>query len=289
MRKRKTRLMFFIFAVVATLFLVGMVVFVWWRENRHGILTVVFLDVGKGDAVYIETPHGKKILIDGGIDASVMKKLGEVMPFYSRSLDMFVLTAPTIDHLGGALTVFERLSITAVLESGADPDNLQYKAFEKEIAQKNIHKIIGRRGINIGLDQDVELSVLWPEEVSSGVKANINDDSLILRLAYGTTSVVFMGNASQKVERALLADAPQGTVLMAGHHGSRVSSSPEWLKAVSPKYAVISVDAKNKYGYPNPQTLEAFRLVGAKVFTTAGQGSVIFKTDGKSFTISQSQ
>ena len=126
--------------------------FIWnaiFVETRNGILTVVFLDAGQGDAIFIEAPNGNQVLIDGGPNKSVLRQLSKVMPFYDRSIDIVIATHPDKDHIGGLPDVLQRYTVDFILESGAKNDTGISRAFESAILQNKIKRIFAKRGMAI--------------------------------------------------------------------------------------------------------------------------------------------
>src|SRR3990167_611806 len=151
-------------------------IFIWTatlRADRHGELTVAFLDVGQGDAIYIEAPNGNQMLIDGGPPSgAVLRALGRVMPFWDRSLDVVLATHPDQDHVGGLPSVLARMRIDNVITSENTSDTGAYGAFEEAIEEESSHRILARRGEKIILDEGVVFEILFPNMNTSGWETN---------------------------------------------------------------------------------------------------------------------
>ncbi|MEK9131774.1 MAG: ComEC/Rec2 family competence protein [Patescibacteria group bacterium] len=256
------------------------------RESREGILTIAVLDVGQGDAIYIEAPNGRQMLIDGGPTRSMLSELSEVMPWYDRSVDVLLVTNPDKDHFGGFIDLLKSYTVDAVFESGTFPGTQVYTELEKTIADTGVKKIVARRGMTIWLDRDVTLSILYPDRDVSGLSSN--DGSIVARLSYGNTSVMLTGDTTSGVEKWLTrldgADL-KSTVLKVGHHGSRTSTSPEFVGFVAPEFAVISDGARNRYGHPHKETLDTLTKFNVPVFRTDLQGTIVMHSDGERVTI----
>lgn len=258
--------------------------FVWyivWRETPRGILTVAFLDVGQGDAIYIEAPNGNQVLVDGGAGRQVLRALGEVMPFYDHSLDVVIATHPDADHIGGLLFVLDRFDVGAVLEPGVQSETNVYQEFERRASDGSHQHFLARRGMRLKLDHNVILDILFPDQDPTGWETN--RASIVARLTYGQESFLLTGDSPIAIERQLLALDPAGlqsTVLKAGHHGSRTSTSPEYAAAVAPDYGIISAGLNNRYGHPNQEVLNILNKLGAKILRTDEQGTIIFHSDG---------
>lgn len=232
-----------------------------WQLHQVG-LEVTFFDVGQGDAAFIETPQNQQILIDGGPDDKVLEKLGKEMPFWDRTLDLVVLTHPDFDHLAGLIEVLKRYQVENILWTGIVCDTGLCQEWQKLIKEEGANVYIAKAGLRIS-----DLEVLFPFESLEGKKAsNNNDTSIVLRLASNKKSFLFAGDISQSIEKKLT--NVDSDVLKIGHHGSKYSSSKEFIKAVSPEVAVISVGKDNKYGHPHQETLDTLNEYGISILRT---------------------
>lgn len=242
-------------------------------------LTVAFLDVGQGDAIYIEAPNGKQVLIDGGPNKSVLRELGKVMPFYDRSIDIVLLTHPDKDHVGGLPAVLQNFSVDMVFEPGVTVDTGVYQAFKDEIEVQSIERHVPFAGSIITLDEGVELEILFPDRDMS--TSDPNTASIIARLVYGESEFLFMGDAPKAIERYVLSRAGdiESDVLKVGHHGSDTSTDSAFVARVNPAIAIISAGKDNRYGHPHEEVLDT--LQRSAVVGTYQQGTIVFKTDGK--------
>src|SRR3989344_1369260 len=183
--------------LLATVF-TGYVVYV----ERPCDLTVSFLDVGQGDAILIETSQHQQILIDGGPGKAVLRELSKEMPFYDRSIDAVIATHSDADHIGGLPDVLSNYNVGFVMESGVGSDSSIYKEFEKIIGEKNIKKILARRGMQIELSDGAYLLILFPDRDMTG--SDTNDASIVAKLVYGNTSFLFTGDSPKKIEDYLI-------------------------------------------------------------------------------------
>ena len=271
-------------AVLATC--VGVIWYAVMHAEAHQDLTVSFFDIGQGDSIFIEAPDGNQILIDGGPSSAVLAKLGKVMPFWDRSLDLVVLTHAHADHVAGLVEVLKRYYIGRILESGEAYSTPEYREWHDLIAQKNIPVTIARAGEEIRAGA-MRLSVLSPFENYSGVSLkNPHDANVSTRLLYGSTSVMLMGDAEKPIEYILVhgyRDMLASDILKVGHHGSKTSTTEDFVRAVAPRYAVISVGRKNRYGHPHQQTLDTLQKLGIRIFHTDLDGDVTFISNGVSF------
>ncbi|MSU55083.1 MAG: MBL fold metallo-hydrolase [Candidatus Taylorbacteria bacterium] len=273
-------------------FLFGITVLIWYavfREDRHGILTIAFLDIGQGDAIFVESPSGNQMLIDGGPPSgALLREIGKMMPFYDHSIDMIMVSNPDKDHLGGFVELLNSYEVNFAVEPGTVGASSEARTLEKEIKDKKVKLYIAKRGEKIMLGGGAYFEVLFPDRDVSGVSTN--DGSIVGRLVYGNTSIMFTGDSPQNVEQYLvLLDGKnlKSDVLKAGHHGSRTSSSEEFVGFVSPSYAVISDKKGNSYGHPHKETLETFDKFGIKVLRTDQVGTVVMKLDGEKIVLQQ--
>lgn len=269
--------------------ILGALAFVIWYavifESREGVL-VTFLDVGQGDAIFIQAPNGNQVLIDAGPGSKVLGELSKVMPFYDRSLDLIIATHPDSDHIGGFLDVLKTYRSGLVMEPGVDSESAFYREFERLLEKNNIKKILARRGMKVMLDDSVYLLVLFPDRNVTGW--DTNDASIVVKLIYGKTSFLLTGDSPQKMENYLVfldGQNLKSDVLKAGHHGSKTSSSESFIKYVSPEYAIISAGKNNRYGHPHKETLDVLEKFKVKILRTDEQGTIKIKSDGKNLQI----
>ena len=232
-------------------------------------LEVKVFDVGQGDAIFVRTPDGHKLLIDGGPDGrAVTTALGAELPFWDRKLDMVLSTHPDDDHLTGLVTVLERYDVGQVVASPISVESSTEDAWRKLIADKGIPYQEATAGEWIDLGRGARLQILGPPaDPLTGTDADTNNNSLVLKLEWGRISFLLTGDIESDGESALLQSGadPQATVLKVAHHGSAYSTGEPLLKAVQPKVAVISV-GENDFGQPAPSTLA--RLDGTILYRT---------------------
>lgn len=261
--------------------------FIWyvvWREDRRGILTLTVLDVGQGDAIFIDAPSGNQMLIDAGPpDDAVVSSLGRGMPFYDRSIDLVALSHPHLDHYGGLPSVFERFRVDGFVTSGTVTDTPDFSQFERVVERASLVPIPLVAGTRIDLGLGAVLEVLAPQIVLPA--ASPHEGMLVMRLVYGDTSVFLTGDMERPLERYLVAgQGKQGlhsNVLKVGHHGSYTSSDELFLAAVDATYGVISVGAHNRYGHPKQVTLDTLERFKLTTYRTDQNGSVRVTSDGR--------
>lgn len=263
------------------------------RIENDTQLEIISLDVGQGDAILIKTPKKQTMLIDGGPNNKVLQKLGRYLTFNNRRIDIILLTHPHSDHVSGLVEVSKRYDIGAIVLNSADIKTDVYYEFLKVIKEKNIPVITAEFGEAIHFDKDLEFDVLAPM-ISNSIVFNkqnegfgssgndINDTSIVGKLMFNDFSMIFMGDATYKIENQLLAYGRnlKSDILKVGHHGSKYSSLLSFLKIVSPKAAIIEVGAKNRYGHPSPAALNRLKIIDANVFRTDLNGDIKIISDG---------
>ncbi len=260
-------------------------VFIWKLNIAEGekTLLVAFLDVGQGDSIFIEAPNGNQMLIDGGSNGKILERLNEEMGFSDRTIDVVLATHPDKDHIGGLVDVLERYEVGTFVENGAKNDTAVYRRLESRVREIAVDREIARRGMVFDLGDGVRFFTLYPFGDVSGFKET-NDGSIVGILQYGNTRFVLTGDASKKVEYQILSkdeDILKSDVLKAGHHGSRTSSSPEFIKSISPEYVVISAGENNSYGHPHKEVVSTFEEANVKIKRTDQAGTVRFISDGE--------
>lgn len=262
---------------------------IWYAvlsEDRNGLLTVSYLNVGEGDAIFIDAPSGREVLIDGGSPGGgVLRRLGSVLPFYDRSIDVVIPTHPDADHIGGLVDVLERYDVGYVLQSDVRGATPLWNTLETTIAadgQKGTKVVTALRGQVVDLGDGAYLEILSPDR--SMPAADTNDGCVVARLVYGKTAFMFPCDAPQGVEKYLVAldgKSLRSDVLKAGHHGSRTSSSIQFVGSVSPQYAVYSRGCDNTYGFPHQETVATFARLNIPTLDTCTDGTITFVSDGK--------
>lgn len=249
---------------------------------------VSFLDVGQGDAIYIEAPNGAQMIIDGGPEGALSGPLSDILPFGDRSINILMVTNPDTDHYAGFLDILRAgYEIGAVIESGTQSTTPTHREFQKLLASAAIPELMARRGMTIDLDVEhgVRFTVLFPDRDVSAWKTN--DGSIQGILSYGATNIYFAGDGTRRTEGLVLSQnatpSLKSDILKVGHHGSTTSSSEELLTAVDPHYAVISVGKGNRYGLPKEAVLSALARRRIETLRTDQLGTVTFVSDGKTF------
>ena len=232
-----------------------------------------------------QTPSGRLVLIDGGDDGQqLFAELGAVMPFWDRHIDRAIVTHPDWDHIGGQIDLPSRFGLDQAIISENVRDHEDSQLWLAALDAENVPVVGLQQGAWLDLGDGVALWALWPprEAFLTGLdEDDKNERSLVLKLVYGSFSVLLTGDAGLPSETRLLREGQPvaAHVLKVGHHGSEYSSSPVFIEAVGPSVAIIQVGAENRYGHPDPEVLEA--LGGRLVLRNDRAGRVHIWSDGR--------
>lgn len=255
----------------------------WLTYNSPKNLEVDFLDVGQGDAILIKTPAGQNILIDGGPDKTVVKRLGENLPWWDKRIDLMILTHPHDDHVTGLVEVLKRYRVKRILYTGATHNAPNYLAWLKTVRDKKVPLTIIDKEQTIALGEEVKLKILYPNQsLLNKTLSDLNDSSIVMQLIYDRNKFLLTGDAGLEVEKILLASGADlsADVLKVGHHGSQYSTSQEFLEKVKPRVAVILVGKDNDFGHPNLRIIKRLERIGARIFRTDEEGTIRVESDG---------
>lgn len=265
-------------------------------DHPHDALLMEAIDVGQGDSLLLITPDGKTMLVDGGgfgggpRQAPQEFDIGEEVVSQAlwargiRHLDVVALTHAHFDHMGGLPAVLRNFHPDEFWV-GNNPRFGAYNALLDEAAALHVRVRSLRAGdaLTLGSAQSqVQINVLAPFKDYQPGPEPTNNDSLVMHVAYGATSVMLEGDAEAPIEEAMLAEPGlQSNLLKVGHHGSITSTRPEFLSRVSPQWAVISCGLHNRYGHPRPEVLEELQAAKVRTFSTDINGITCFRLDGK--------
>lgn len=245
-------------------------------------LKVVFLDIGQGDSIFIESPSGLQMLIDAGQNKKVLEELSKVMSFDDRSIDVVLATHPDADHIGGIPFVFEQFDIDTYISTTNTSETATFKRVEDSVSdEEGVVRLRAKRGMFFDLGAGVIVTVLFPDR--DVANEDSNDSSIIVLLSYGEIEFLLTGDSPQSVENYLVGldgEALEAEILKLGHHGSKTSTSKLFLDAVTPKYAVISAGVDNRYGHPHKEVVDLVAGQDITIRSTAENGAITFLSDG---------
>ncbi|MDW7982484.1 MAG: ComEC/Rec2 family competence protein [Thermomicrobium sp.] len=260
--------------------------------GRHE-LTVAVLDVGQALAVAVVTSDGHALLYDAGNSREDAEQV--ILPFLRRRgferLDVVVLSHPDQDHVGGMPAVLESVEVDLYVDPVLPSTNRSYMETLRLVRDRKIRAVRAEPGRVLELGTAVRVHVLWPARpLLSDPQGEIsdNDNSVVLLVEHGAVRVLLPGDLEDRGETALLAREGAGlraSVLVVGHHGSRTSSSEPFLRAVQPAVAIVSAGRDNPYGHPHRETLQRLRRVGAHIYRTDVDGTVVVRSDGQQFQV----
>lgn len=231
---------------------------------------VTFFDVGQGDGIHIRGLAGFDLVVDGGPSNRFADQLARELPAGDRTIELVVATHPHADHLTGLLAVLDRFAVQRVWESSVVHTSRAFERWQELVRQEEALVERPTAGDAVWFPGG-SLTVLWPSPQAA--IDNLNDASLVLRLDLADGCVLLTGDISETVERQLPTDQIRCEVVKVGHHGSATSSSEEFLRAVSPQLAIISV-GPNRYGHPAASTLRRLRDRGARLLRTDLAGTI---------------
>lgn len=244
-------------------------------HGRKSDLEVSFFNVGQGDAILV-SQGSNQVLIDGGKDGKLLlQKIGKSVPFWDRNIEAIIQTHPDYDHVGGFIDLLEAYEVRTVLKTDATSDSATFKQLQEKIEKENPDIVEAEKNVKLVFPSGAELEILYPFGPVSDDQSS-NENSVVAKLAFGENSFLLTGDFPSTQEKDIinLGEDLKADVLKIAHHGSKYSTSEEFLDAVSPQAAIISV-GKNSYGHPNQEVLD--RLIGhkANILRTDEIGDII--------------
>jgi competence protein ComEC len=272
----------FIFLLISSVSIVTL-----FTHSVEGKLKVSFLDIGQGDSILIQTPSGKKMIIDGGPSNIVLTRLSDQLSYFDRDIDVMESTHPDSDHVTGLIPVLEKYVVRTILVSHATGTTAVFNDLQKHIDREDGDVHIASVGDVIDFHDGVLVHVLYPAGNYVPKKNDTNDASISVVVTYGDTSFLLTGDLPSIEEQKLIdAGLPKNiTAYKAGHHGSKYSSGEQLLSYIRPEYSVISAGKNNTYGHPNSEAMELLKKYSKEIISTIDRGTITFVTDGKKIDI----
>ncbi len=243
-------------------------------------LNLKIYDVGQGDAIFLRTAGGYTILVDGGPNNKVIEYLGEDIPFYSRKIDLLILTHPQSDHLTGLIEVIKRYDIGSLWVSDAENISKQFDQWKLQLKEQKIKPQIVVQGDKMVFPDGTEILVVWPK--SDTVSSDLNDLSVVTLVTYGSFDALLTGDAD-KGNQPYSSSVSAIEVFKVPHHGGKEALKEDFASILSPEVSIISVGSKNSYGHPRSEVLNILARIGSEVYTTARNGTVEIVSDGKNW------
>lgn len=267
------RLILAVLLILIMVIIIFLLVYFFGRSSSNNSVEIDFLDVGQGDASLIKLPNNRIILVDGGPDNLVIKRLGESLPFYRRKIDLLVLSHFHDDHLVGLREVIRRYRIGAIIYVEESEQSALGKEFIGKAKSKNIKLIPLKSRAKINYSTNCFIKLLNPESL------NVNNDgnnSIVTKIDCGSSQALFSGDNSFDVEKALIETGENWSakIFKASHHGSKSANSKLFLEAIQPRLVVISVGGENRFGHPSPEIIERLKIMGIKINRTDQGGTI---------------
>jgi competence protein ComEC len=245
-----------------------------------GKLHLKIYDVGQGDAIFLRTPGGHKVLIDGGPNNKILDYLGEELPFYSKKLDLVILTHPQSDHLTGLVDVVERYQISYLWMNETKNETKLFSEWQDVLKNREATASIVRQGDRMVFPDKTEITVVWPK--NDLTVSDINAHSVVVLVTYGDFDALLTGDADRQTQ-PYTSGSRHVEVFKVPHHGAKESFDEKFVRTISPEVSVISVGSKNSYGHPSTQAVNVLEEVGSKIYRTDKDGTIEIVSDGKSW------
>lgn len=244
-------------------------------------LKVHYIDVGQGDSEFIELSNGQTMLIDAGNPENGSQIVDYIKSLKHNKIDYLIATHPHADHIGGMTTVVDSLNIGKIYMPKKSTNTKTYEGLLTAIKSKGLKVNTAKSGVNILKTGNLNIDIIAPVNITGD---DLNQYSAVIMLTYGDNKFLFTGDAGEQSESQITANV-KADVLKVGHHGSNTATSQTFLNKVHPKYAVIEVGQGNSYGHPTAATLSKLQNIGATIYRTDKDGTVIFTSDSHTITV----
>ena len=244
-------------------------------------LKINFIDVGQGDSCLITTPQNKKVIVDSGGSESYDVGKNVLLPYLLdkriTKIDYIMISHFDTDHCKGFEYVLENLKVKNVIISKQSETSENFKQIMKIIRKKRINLIVVQKGSKIKIDNFTTVDIISPH--SENIADNMNDNSIVAKLEAYNFSILFTGDASEKIEKELIKEKInlKSDILKVSHHGSKTGTSEEFLKSVKPKIALIGVGENNKFGHPTKDVIKRLTENKIKIYRTDTDGEIRIK------------
>lgn len=255
--------------------------------KNHEKMIIYFIDVGQGDSTLIRTAQSKIILIDGGGSENSSFDVGEktLLPYLLdrkiTMLDYVVISHFDTDHCGGILYLMEHIKVKNIIISKQGKESSNYNKFKNIVLDKGISVIFAKKGDKIKIDNETYMDVLFPSNnlISDNI---LNNNSIVTKICYNNFSILFTGDVEEIAEKEICSqynttNKLKANILKVAHHGSKTSSTAEFIKMVKPQIALIGVGEKNKFGHPNDGVIQRLKNMNTKIYRTDKMGEIVIQ------------
>lgn len=269
--------------------LISLILFTSFESKRQdGLLKVYFFDVGQGDAIFIQTPNGTQVLIDGGPGNTVLQNLSKAMSPKDRDIDVVLLSHPHADHISGLVDVLDRYRVNYIVQAKENYDSSEFRAWQDAVSREGAIEVEAIAGKVFDLGLGARLTILHPAYSAAGIITDEPHEYMVVaQLEYGDTKILLTGDLEADIERFLVSRINiRADVLKVGHHGSKTSTSELFLDAVKPQAAVIQVGDKNRYGHPSKIVLDRLEKFSIPYYRTDTDGDIKLISDGRHLLLS---
>ncbi len=250
-----------------------------WTQDG-GVLRVTQLNVGQGDGLLVQTPQGNDILIDAGRDRRILSEIGTVLQPWNTTIEYVIATHEDADHIGGFPFIAQQYQINEWIVSGRTKETTVTKELHAAQEREGVMHV-ATAGESIAIEDGVSLEILSPDQ-DVPAHEDINDDSVVAILHYHDFALALTGDAGITSENEIMKrhEPIDVDILKAGHHGSKTSTSPEFLQWLDPEIVLISAGQDNDYGHPHYRVLHDIEQYGAWIFRTDKDGRITCETEG---------
>lgn len=245
-------------------------------DEFREVLKVHYIDVGQGDAIFIELLNHESMLIDAGEVQEKDTVKNYISNLGYKKIDYIVGTHPHTDHIGSLAYIVDNFEVGKIYLPKAVSMSKTYENLLEVISNKGLKVTSAKAGINILNEENINIDILAPNKDSY---SDLNNYSAVIKIVYNNNKFLFMGDAEVLSEKEIMEDV-SSDVIKVGHHGSDSSSSLEFVRRVNAQYAIISVGEDNQYNHPDQKIIERYEKNGAKVYRTDINGNIIVISDG---------
>lgn len=246
-------------------------------NSPSGEFAVHYLDVGQGDSVFLELPNSECMLIDAGENYHCEGIISYIAELGYTKINYLVATHPHADHIGSMAYIVNNFDIGTIYMTKVSTNTKTYESLLNAIKNKGLKIKSATAGMNIIDVDNFKIDIIAPVKIYSD---DLNNCSVVMKAVYGNTSFLFTGDAEKK-ELDTISDDMSADVLKVGHHGSKTSTTEEFLKEVSPSIAVISCGKDNSYGHPHDSTLQFLNEINCKIYRTDIDQTILITSNGE--------